>query len=125
MIWKTINFFIYSIFILGLLGAGNLAFNEFLQEGTCPKLGFVPACYIIFSCLIIPFGTHIFGKGKIIYFLFTSIALVIAAYATVGQLLGKVQCPKTDDGFPMCFISLAIFTSLVVLKSVHLKKKFA
>jgi len=44
---KRINYSIYIVFIFGLFGAGNLALNEFLQVGTCPKLGFVPAllCY--------------------------------------------------------------------------------
>lgn len=45
---KIVNYGIYAIFIFGLLGAGNLAYQEFLQVGTCPKLGVIPACYIIF-----------------------------------------------------------------------------
>ena len=118
---KIINYSIYGIFIFGILGAGNLAYYEFLQAGTCPKLGFVPACYVIFSCLVIPFIVHVFNKLTIVYYLFTGIALVIATYATIGQLLGYVQCPKTDNGFPMCYVSFAIFFSLVVLKIAHLK----
>jgi hypothetical protein len=101
-----------------VLGAGNLAFHEFLQEGTCPKLGFLPACYIIFSCLIIPFISHIINKVKVVYYLFTGIALAIATYATMGQLFGNVQCPKTESGIPMCYISFMIFASLVLLKLV-------
>jgi len=122
MTTKIINYSIYIIFIFGLYGAGNLAYDEFLQEGTCPKLGIIPACYIIFSCLLIPFFTHVFNKGKFIYFIFTSFALVIATYATFGQLFGKVQCPKTSDGIPMCYISFGIFASLVILK-IFLRKK--
>jgi lipopolysaccharide export LptBFGC system permease protein LptF len=101
-----------------VLGAGNLAFHEFLQEGTCPKLEFLPACYLIFGCLVIPFISHIINKGKVIYYLFTGIALTIATYATIGQLLNFVQCPKTESGIPMCYISFIIFASLVLLKLV-------
>jgi len=123
MIKKLLNYSIYIIFIFGLLAAVNLVYHEFSKEDTCPKLGFIPACYIIFSCLVIPFISHIINKGKIIYFLFTTIALIIAAYATVGQLLNLVQCPKTESGLPMCYISFAIFACLVVLKLALLKKK--
>ncbi len=120
---KLLNYGIYIVFIVGLLGAGNLVYQEFLQEGACPKIGVIPACYIIFSCLVIPFILHIINKGKIIYFLFTAIALIIATYATVGQLLNLVQCPKTESGLPMCYISFVIFAFLVVLKLALLKKK--
>jgi hypothetical protein len=115
---KLLNYSIYIIFIVGLFGAGNLAYHEFSQEGTCPKLGFLPACYIIFSCLIIPFISHIINKVKVVYYLFTGIALAIATYATMGQLFGNVQCPKTESGIPMCYISFMIFASLVLLKLV-------
>ena len=111
------------IFIFGLYGSGSLAYNEFLQAGTCPNIGGIPACYIIFTCLLIPFITHIFNWSKLVYFLFTLIALTIAVIGTLGQLLNKVQCPKTSEGIPMCYISLIIFTSLIVLKLILLKKK--
>jgi len=116
---KVIDYSIYLVFIFGLLGARNLAYHEFLQTGTCPKLGIVPACYIIFSCLLIPFIAHVLIKGKVIYFVFTGTALLIATYATIGQLFGNVQCPKTESGLPMCYISFVIFASLVVLKIIQ------
>jgi len=122
MMKKIINYCIYTVFIFGILGAGNLAYSEFLHEGTCPKLGVIPACYIIFGCLLIPFVIHIFNKGKVIYFLFTLFALAIATYATIGQLLGNVQCPKMESGFPMCYISFGIFFSLATLKMLQGKK---
>ncbi|NOR28885.1 MAG: hypothetical protein GQ540_10215 [Lutibacter sp.] len=120
---KVIDYSIYLVFIFGLLGAGNLAYHEFLKIGTCPKLGIIPACYIIFSCLLIPFIAHILTKGKVIYFVFTGTALLIATYATIGQLFGNVQCPKTEHGFPMCYISFIIFASLISLKWILIKKK--
>jgi len=116
---KVIDYSIYLVFIFGLLGAGNLAYHEFLHTGTCPKLLIVPACYIIFSCLLIPFIAHVLNKGKVIYFIFTGTALLIATYATIGQLFGNVQCPKTESGLPMCYISFVIFASLVVLKIIQ------
>lgn len=120
---KLVNNLISIIFILGILGAGNLAYNEFLVEGTCPKLGIIPACYIVLVCFVVPFITHIFNKSKVLYFLFTVFALVLAIYATIGELLGNLRCPKTDGGLPMCYLSLVIFTILILLKIFSLKNK--
>ena len=117
------NYLILIIFIIGIYGVGNLAYHEFLQEEACPKLGPIPACYIVLVCFVIPLITHIFNIGKIIYFLFTGFALALAIYASIGQLLGNIHCPKTDDGLPMCYISFVIFASLILLKIISLKKK--
>ena len=120
---NSIKHFISTIFIFGIFGTGTLVYHEILEEGTCPKLGFAPACYIIFLCFVIPFLTHLFNKGLKVYYLFTGLALVLATYASIGQLFGKVQCPKTENGLPVCFISFAIFTILILLKIISTKKK--
>ena len=120
---RLLNICIYIVFIFGIYGAGNLVLTEFFNGGTCPKLLTIPACYIIFGCLIIPFISHIFNKGKIIYFLLTTMAFIIAIYATIGQLFNIIQCPKTEKGIPMCYVSFAIFTSLIGLKIILLRKK--
>jgi len=120
---NILNITIYIIFIFGIYGSGNLVLTEFSHNDSCPKIGVIPVCYIIFICLIIPLITHIFNKGKVFYFLFVGIALLIATYASIGQLFGKVQCPKTASGLPMCYISFGIFASLLILKLVLTKKK--
>jgi len=119
---NIINYLTFIIFILGIYGTGNLVYNEFLQEGACPKLGIIPACYIVLACFVIPFIAHIFSTGRIVYFLFTGFALALATYASIGQLFGNLQCPKTGNGIPMCYISFVIFASLVLLKIILLKK---
>jgi len=113
---NILNITIYIIFIFGIYGAGSLVLTEFLHNDSCPKIGIIPACYIIFLCLIVPFIAQILNKGKVIYFAFITIALTIATYGSVGQLLGLVQCPKTVSGVPMCYISFILFFELLFLK---------
>jgi hypothetical protein len=120
---RAVNYIISIIFIIGIFGAGNLTYHEFLQEGACPKLGIIPACYIVLACFVIPFIAHIFNTGRIVYFLFTGFALALAIYASIGQLFGNLQCPKAESGIPMCYISFVIFASLVLLKIIVLKKR--
>jgi hypothetical protein len=122
---------IYILLIIGIISSGNLVLGEISNEGTCPKLGVIPACYLVFLCFLIPLIVHI-SQGftlsealtkrlNIIYYLFTGFALTLATYASIGQVIGKIQCPKTDFGLPMCYISFVIFLSLVLLKKYENK----
>lgn len=117
-----LKYVFYSVFIFGIYGAGILVYNEFSQGNICPKLLNIPACYIILACLVIPFLAHVFKKDNIIYFTGTGIAWSIAFYASIMQISGVIECPKTSAGIPMCYISFAIFTLLIVLKIKEFKK---
>ncbi|WP_299716621.1 hypothetical protein [uncultured Tenacibaculum sp.] len=118
-----LNWLLLLAFSIGIIGAGLLMYDEIKTTNVCPKLLGIPACYIIFFCFMIPFFAHI-AKGKnIIYFLFTGIAFVIALIASIMQFTGLGECPKTDNGTPMCYYSLLLFTILIFLKRIIMKNK--
>ncbi|WP_405396259.1 hypothetical protein [Maribacter sp. Asnod2-G09] len=117
----TLFWVINILFLFGLFGAGSLVITEFTTGDGCPKFGAVPACLIILICFILPFISHLLKKWNLIYFLFTGIAALIALVASVMQFIGNAECPKTDPGIPMCYISLLIFTSLIILKKIQLQ----
>ena len=119
---KTLWLVITLIFIMGIGGASSLVYNEFTNGLICPKLIGIPACYIIMLCFLIPFISHLFNLHKLYYYIGTGLAFSIALYGSVMQLLRVVECPKTNRGLPMCFISLSIFTGLIILKLISLKK---
>ncbi|WP_133673240.1 hypothetical protein [Maribacter caenipelagi] len=56
---------------------------------------------------------------NLIFFSFGS-ALLIVLLASVRQFIASAECPKTDLGIPMCYISLLIFTSLIILIKFNL-----
>lgn len=114
--FKIINVFC----VIGILGAGSIVTTEFTTGDGCPKFGAVPACLIILICFILPFISHLPKKWILIYFLFTGIAALIALVASVMQFIGNAECPKSDSGIPMCYLSLLIFTSLITLKKIQL-----
>ncbi|WP_027067611.1 hypothetical protein [Maribacter sp. Hel_I_7] len=114
--FKIINVF----FIIAILGARSLIITEFTTGNGCPKFGAVPACLIILICFILPLISHLLIKWNLIYFLFTGIAALIALVASVMQFIGNAECPKSDSGIPMCYLSLLIFTSLITLKKIQL-----
>ncbi|CAM4102213.1 hypothetical protein [Zobellia nedashkovskayae] len=116
----TLYWVINILFLIGLFGAGSLVISEFTTGDGCPKFGAVPACLIILICFILPFISHLLKKWNLIYFLFTGIAALIALVASIMQFIGNAECPKTDSGIPMCYISLLIFTSLIIFKKIQL-----
>jgi len=118
-----LNWLLIFVFSIGIVGAGLLVYDEIKTTNVCPKLLGIPACYIILSCLIIPFFTHI-AKGKnIIYFLFTGIAFIIALIASIMQFTGLGECPKNTNGTPMCYYSLILFSTLIFLKVIIITNK--
>lgn len=113
---KTIFWVISLLFVIGIFGAGSLVLTEIRTGDGCPKFGVVPACAVILICFILPLISHICNKWNLIYFLFTGLATLIALVASVMQLMGNAECPKTNSGIPMCYLSLLIFTTLIILK---------
>jgi hypothetical protein len=113
---KIKNYSIYLLLLIGVLVAGNLSLNEIMQEGACPKLGFIPACYIVFFCFLIPLIAHFLKRYNTIFYIFTGFAFALATYASIGQFMDKLQCPKTDFGLPKCYISFALLLGIIVLK---------
>jgi len=120
---SVLNILIIILFLIGIVGAGSLVLEEIRTGEGCPKFGFVPACYIILAFFVLPFIAHIFKKWNVIYFLGTGLALIIATVASIMQLTGNAECPKTGGGTPMCYYSFIILASLIVLKLMHLKNK--
>ncbi len=118
---KLTGILIPLVFIFGIWGTSRLVFNEFTNGSICPTIAGIPACYIIALCLLIPFVSHLLKWNNSIYFIGTGIAFGIALFGTISQILELTQCPKTASGIPMCFISLALFTTLIGLKFAHQK----
>ncbi len=119
---KIINFLLVTVFAIGILRAGNLVLRELEHPNTCPTLLGIPACYIILACFIIPFISHFYNRNNIIYFVFTGFAFIVALVASIMQFTNTGACPKTENGTPMCYYSLLLFTSLIVIKVLHSKR---
>jgi hypothetical protein len=118
---KIIYFSILIILTIGLFGAGELVLEELKTGEGCPKIMRVPMCLVILICFAVPLITHLLKKWNVLYFLFTGLAGSIALIASVMQFTGHAECPKTTSGTPMCYYSLLLFSSLIVLKIYCIK----
>jgi len=121
MLKKIPYFSILILLIIGVFGAGTLVVEEFKTGEGCPKLLNIPICIVVLICFIVPLAAHLLKKGNRLYFLFTGLAGSIALVASVMQFIGHAECPKTASGTPMCYYSLVLFSSLILLKIYHLK----
>tara|TARA_B100000809_G_C15105306_1_gene518493 strand:- start:19 stop:390 length:372 start_codon:yes stop_codon:yes gene_type:complete len=120
---KSIFYFvIIVIFIVGIIGTLPLVYEDIMVGDVCPKLIGIPACYVILACFVIPFVAHVLKLNSKIYFTGVLLALLIAIYGSIRQLLNLGNCPKTDQLIPMCFISFVFFLMLFILKLVQIKK---
>lgn len=107
---------IWGVLLFGLYGAGNLSLANYNEPGgICPKLAGIPACYIILSMLLAAAIGHLADSSRL-FFIACGLAASIAVVGTVGQLTGISECPKSSGGTPMCYLSLAMFSSLILLK---------
>lgn len=121
---KKITYYsILVILIIGLIGAGGLVVEEFKTGEGCPKIMHIPMCLVILICFFVPLIAHFLKKWNILYFSFTGLAGSIALVASIMQFMGHAECPKTNSGAPMCYYSLLLFSSLLILKIYHLKLK--
>jgi len=118
---RIVEYSIFSILIIGLIGAGSLVLEEFKTGEGCPKIMHIPMCLVILICFLIPLIIHVLKKRNSLYFLFTGLAGSIALVASIMQYLGNAECPKTSNGTPMCYYSLLLFSSLIILKIYYLK----
>jgi hypothetical protein len=116
---RIVNLLLLVVFAIGLIGSGSLVWNEIMHSNVCPILLGIPAWYIILACFAIPFVMHLRKKGTVIYYAFAGLAFVIALVASIMQFTGSGECPKTEGGTPMCYFSLALFSSIVILKIIH------
>lgn len=116
---RLIHYAILLVLLIGIYGAGKLSYRQLSSGSICPEIIGIPACYIILACFVVPFIAQLFDLSNALFFAGVLLAWSIAAYGSALQIQGVAECPKTEGGIPMCYISLGIFTSLILLKIIQ------
>ncbi len=118
---KSINIAIFALLISGILIVGQASYKELLYGGVCANFTIIPTCYIALVYLVLLLFFHIKKNGAVWFIILSGFAVVLAAYASVGHLLGTSPCAISDIGIPTCFIGLTLFITILVLKFLELK----
>jgi len=116
---KLIFYIIIAVLLFAIYGAFNLSMLDFKEKDICPKLVGIPACYVVLAFFSLALVFHVFkrhSRRNIGYFILLLVPFLLALSGTISELSGKVVCPRTPGGTPMCYISLGICSTLLVLK---------
>lgn len=109
--------------IIGFIGVTNISYVHWSGESSCPMLGVVPACYVIFvAYAMVVVSMFLKDNAKKIFLIFWLPIIVLALIGSVGELTNLMQCPHTADGTPKCYFS-ALFSGMIgVLAWFYFKK---
>ena len=115
----AIHYLISGILLFSIYRAFGISMMDFKNKNVCPKLLGIPACYLVLSFFAVALLTHTLRHKSVaamLYYILITIPLLMALNGTVTELSGTVICPRTSGGTPMCYISLALCTTLLILK---------
>lgn len=94
------------------MGAGGLLSLDHIQTGEfCPKIGSVPACYLVLAGYIFMFAGAVTSSTKSaskIFFFGAIPVLLLALLGVLGEIFIGQTCPAGGFGIPQCFYSLAL-----------------
>lgn len=119
---KMMFYLILAILLFAIYGAANLSIIDFQKQNVCPKLLSIPACYIVLVCFILVLIAHLWtssARSSLFYYSILSVPFLMALQGTITELSGTVICPRTSGGTPMCYLSLALCFTLLILKIIE------
>ena len=113
-----------AVLLFAIYGAGNLSLNDFNGAIVCPKIGGIPACYLVLLFFVLGamshFIKHTFSNKA--FFFFIGTPGLLALFASVKELNIPHTCPQTSSGIPMCYISLGLCTAILLFKWLSFNK---
>ncbi|WP_020568263.1 hypothetical protein [Neolewinella persica] len=111
------HYVIAVILAFVIYGSFQLSLKDFRKKNICPKIIGIPACYLVLAFFAGALVLHLIGPQLVYwYYGFIGVPFILALMGTLTEVSGKVVCPRTSGGTPMCFISLGFCTTLIVLK---------
>ena len=119
---KILSFSIILLGIIGFWGVSKISYLHLTGE-SCPMLGVMPACYIIFIgyAMIILSMLPKVPKPKILFLLGWTPVIALALMGTIGELTHTMQCPHTATGIPTCFLSTTFSATIGLLAYLFFK----
>ena len=121
----ALRIILYLISGVGAIFAAYLVIMESYNPGYCPQIIDIPACYPILVCYILVFISLFIYKRiarYIIFYISTLTGLAIAVWFTLGKIMGTRTCSALFD-IPLCYASLILFITILVLGAMEVRKK--
>ncbi len=89
--------------------------EQWNNSNGCPKLGPVPACYLVAVAYAAIGIAALFAPRRFTWMFFAGWAPVflLAATGSTFEMIGRTTCPVSSSGVPLCYYSLALAMALV------------
>ena len=102
-----------SIFVVVRFSPVVLA--EWNDGNACPKLGPLPACYLVVFCYALIGVVAAINPRRLnpLFFIGWLPVFAMALTGTSLEILGHGTCPVSDSGVPMCYYSLLLAVVLL------------
>ncbi len=102
--------------MLGFFGVTKISYQHWIEASSCPMLGAIPACYVIFIAYAMVVVSMLLSaqRQKKVFIFFWLPVIILALLGTMGELTGLAACPHTETGIPKCYFS-AILSALIGL----------
>jgi len=109
--------YILGLSIIGLIFSFYLIFLDYLISDYCPRIYFIPACYIVlFSFALIIISEFINLRIKnLIFYIGSFLGISLAVWFSINEIIKTEICPKLI-GIPMCYLSFLIFLVILLFK---------
>ena len=113
-------YLIIIVLLFVIYGSFMLSRRDFRKKNICPKVLSIPACYLIFVCFVGALLVHTLNyQVPFSYYGLMALPFLLALLGTLTELSGKVICPRTKGGTPMCYLSLG-FCTVLILSLIHI-----
>jgi hypothetical protein len=121
--YNALNKTIMIISFIGILFGVWLISMDVKSPGFCPKVLFIPACYLVSIAFFLVYSSSYFLNKKtsdMFFYIGNVLGLVLAVWFSFAQIINLQECPKLLN-IPLCYVSFLTFLFLLVL---HLIKNF-
>ena len=111
---KYLRFGIILLGVLGFIGVTKISYQHWIGASSCPMLGAIPACYVIFvayAMVVISMFLPMRRQKKVFIFFWLPI-IILALLGSAGELTGLAECPHTETDIPKCYFS-AMLSALI------------
>ncbi len=102
-----------SLFVL--FGLAPVIASEWQGLGGCPDLGPLPACYLVAAAYAAMAIAALAAPRRLtwVFLLGWLPVFALAATGSALELSGRLTCPASSSGTPMCYYSLALAAALL------------
>ena len=103
---------LFGLIALGLYGAASVSYSTITGTASCPTVGFIPACYIVFIgylLMLIASSAILFQRQQrySIFFVGWTPVFLLAFFGSLLEVINGNTCPKNGSGLALCYVSLS------------------